>query len=66
MPPTLVHTTVARIKGNRYPSPGSRTEGQASVPALESEDLIYNKPYFARDPRLLQRNVSADYFNAYL
>lgn len=58
MPPTLVNTTVSRIKGNRYPSPGSRTEGLASVPVLDNEDKIYNKPYFARDPKLFKRDVS--------
>lgn len=55
LPPTLVNTTVERIKGNRYPSPGSRSS--ASIPLLENSDDIYNTNYISRDPKNLKRNV---------
>ena len=42
-------TNIDRIKGYRYPAPGSR-EG-ASVPIRESEDDIYDTKQYTRDPR---------------
>lgn len=40
---------VDRIKGYRYPAPGTRTAAQ--VPSVESEDLEYDIKYFSRNTR---------------
>lgn len=57
LPPKVVNTTVERIKGNRWPSPGSRLG--ASVPTRESEDEIYNTNYYPKDPRNMKTDVSS-------
>lgn len=56
LPPKVVNTTVERIKGNRWPSPGSRLG--ASVPTRESEDEIYNTNFYPKDSRNLKKDVS--------
>lgn len=55
MPAKWQHNTVERIKGFRYPSPGSQPN--ASVPVRESEDDIYNTNFYPRDPRNLKTGV---------
>jgi len=45
---------VERIKGYRYPAPGSRTG--ARVPIRESEEDVYDIKHYSRDPR----NVKPD------
>jgi hypothetical protein len=59
MPPNKAVTSVARIKGNRWPSPGSVTG--ARVPLFDSTDRLYNSNYVTRDPRNTIRNVSTYY-----
>jgi len=49
-------SSVERIKGYRYPAPGSITG--ARVPNREREDDIYDTKHFSRDPRNLQKDVS--------
>ena len=55
LPPRANPTSVERIKGFRFPSPGSRTG--ARIPTRDSDEL-YDTGYFKRDPRNLLRNVS--------
>lgn len=57
-PPTFSNVGVERIKGSRYPSPGSRGV-EVSVPVKRdmNEDDIYHNNYFIRDPRNMKRNV---------
>ncbi len=50
-----VNTPVERIKGFRYPAPGSRHE--ARVPIRESEDHVYSTNYYVRDPANINTNV---------
>eukprot|EP00600_Ochromonadales_sp_CCMP1393_P002065 CAMPEP_0174979056 /NCGR_PEP_ID=MMETSP0004_2-20121128/14560_1 /TAXON_ID=420556 /ORGANISM="Ochromonas sp., Strain CCMP1393" /LENGTH=182 /DNA_ID=CAMNT_0016230523 /DNA_START=90 /DNA_END=638 /DNA_ORIENTATION=+ len=64
MPPLVVNTSVERIKGNRYPSPGSRTLPTAHIPLLENSDKIYNSNYYSRDPRNLQSRMDGMYINS--
>jgi len=49
VPQMQKQVNIERIKGYRYPAPGSR-EG-ASVPIRESEDDIYDVKQYSRDPR---------------
>jgi hypothetical protein len=60
LPPTFAPSSVERIKGNRYPSPGSRLG--ASVPTRDNEDEIYNTSQLLRDARNLPRNVRTVHF----
>ena len=48
---------VERIKGYRYPAPGSRTG--ARVPVRDSSDMLYDTNYAPRDPRNLPDTVSS-------
>ena len=57
LPPRVANTSVERIKGNRYPSPGSRGF-DVKVPTRHSEDEIYNTNYFPRDHRLMNNGVN--------
>jgi hypothetical protein len=61
LPPTYAPSSVERIKGNRYPSPGSRLG--ASVPTRDNEDEIYNTSQLLRDARNLPRNVRTACYN---
>lgn len=45
---------VARIKGYRYPAPGSR--GPARVPRVENEDEVFDTKYYSRDTRRAKRD----------
>lgn len=45
-----------RIKGYRYPAPGSRTG--ARVPVRDNSDMLYDTNYAPRDPRNLPKTVS--------
>lgn len=56
LPQMEVNTPVDRIKGFRFPAPGSRHE--ARVPIRESEDHVYSTNYFVRDPANININVS--------
>jgi hypothetical protein len=47
---------VERIKGYRYPAPGSQPFPK--VPTRETEDEIYDTNFYARDPRNIQRKVN--------
>jgi hypothetical protein len=64
LPPRVVHTTVERIKGNRWPAPGSRTIPTVRVPLLENEDDIYNTNYYTRDPKNLPSTQDGLYINS--
>ena len=55
LPQKVVTVPVDRIKGYRFPAPGSRTG--AKIPARDSEDDIYDTGFFKKDPRLLPREV---------
>jgi len=46
---------VERIKGFRYPAPGSRPH--ANIPIRESEDGVYDVKYYSRDPRNVSPQV---------
>lgn len=52
LPPRDTRTSVERIKGFRYPAPGSRFD--ARMP-LRTEDELYNINFYARDPRNLPK-----------
>jgi hypothetical protein len=58
---------VERIKGMRYPSPGSQPS--PSVPLRDNSDDIYDINYYAKDPRNIKIGVSfrtpADLLNRY-
>jgi hypothetical protein len=47
---------VDRIKGFRYPAPGSRTG--ARIPTVASADEIYDNNFYSRDPRNFKKDVS--------
>jgi hypothetical protein len=51
-----VNFPVERIKGFRFPAPGSRTG--ARIPTRESADQIYDTGYYYRDPRNLKSKVN--------
>ena len=48
---------VERIKGFRYPAPGSQP--QPRIPTVASEDRIYDVQFYSRDSRNLPKNVCA-------
>jgi len=48
---------VERIKGYRYPAPGSRTG--ARVPVRDSAEEVYDIKHYSRDPRNLKPDVSS-------
>lgn len=50
---------VNRIKGFRYPAPGSRTG--AKIPRRRDEDELYDTNHFKRDPDNLPINVSVSF-----
>lgn len=54
LPQMETHTTVDRIKGFRYPAPGSRTG--AKIPR-RSEEELYDTNFFKSDPRNLPSEV---------
>lgn len=56
LPPRQVPVDVERIKGYRYPAPGSR--GGARVPLRVTSDRVYDIKQFTRDPRNLPKDVS--------
>ena len=57
MPPRFeTGSTVERIKGYRYPAPGSQ---HASVPVRDSEDTVYDIKNFTRHPSHMPLNVRA-------
>ncbi len=47
---------VARIKGHRFPAPGSQP--LASIPIRENSDLLYNNALYPRDPRNISNEVT--------
>lgn len=53
MPPKFNPTTVERIQGFRYPSPGSRIG--ARVPIVNGQDQIYDTNQYVRDPSNIKR-----------
>lgn len=55
LPPNVNPTSVERIKGFRYPSPGSRGR-DASIPTREAHESIYDTSYYIKDPRNLPKN----------
>ncbi len=55
LPQMDVRSSVTRIKGFRYPAPGSRSD--ARVPIRESEDHVFSTNYYIRDPANLKTNV---------
>jgi hypothetical protein len=64
LPQREVYSSVERIKGFRYPAPGSRMD--AKIPVRESEDAIYDTNYYSRDPRNLPNDVrNCDIFSSF-
>jgi len=55
------HVPVERIKGFRFPAPGSQP--QPSVPTRESEDEVYDIRHFSKDPANLP-NKNFSYVNS--
>ena len=52
---TKTSTPVERIKGYRYPAPGSQP--QPSIPVRENADKVYDTKYYDHDPRNLPKHV---------
>ena len=48
-------STVERIKGFRYPSPGSRP--QPVIPLRENEDRLYNNSFYTHDSNNIASKV---------
>lgn len=57
LPQREQNVAVERIKGYRYPAPGSRTG--ARVPVRDSEEDVYDIKHYSRDPRNLKPDVSS-------
>jgi hypothetical protein len=55
---------VERIKGFRFPSPGSQKE--ARVPLRETVDDVYQISHYSRDWRNLKNNVSHSSLSIYI
>jgi hypothetical protein len=55
LPPMTKNSPVDRIKGFRYPSPGS-IHG-ARIPIRDSSDDVYDIKQYTRDPRNMQADV---------
>lgn len=53
LPPRFNPTSVDRIQGFRFPSPGSRIG--ARVPIVENSDQIYDTNQYVRDPSNIKR-----------
>lgn len=51
------NTTVPRIKGYRYPAPGSQDVAEVAVPLRVNADQVYDSKLFPRDPRNLELNT---------
>ena len=62
-PQRVTPGNVERIKGYRYPAPGSRPG--AAVPTRFSEDEVYDIKHYARDPRNLIKDVSHHFSISY-
>jgi len=48
------NVAVPRIKGYRYPAPGSQDVADAAVPLRVHEDQVYDSKLYSRDPRNLK------------
>jgi hypothetical protein len=53
LPPRITNTSVERIKGFRYPAPGSRVG--ARIPTRDSDDDLYETSYLSRNPNNLPK-----------